>query len=100
VYPAGDEFSLVYEVTGRLIPEAGLPLNVGCVVQNVGTLANIALAVDNGIPVTHRYVTVNGEVRSPRTVKAPLGMSFDRVIALAGGFTGKESELKVVVGVP
>ena len=66
VYPAGDEFCLVYEVTGRLIPEAGLPLNVGCVVQNVGTLANIARAVDDGIPVTHRYVTVNGEVTSPQ----------------------------------
>jgi Na+-translocating ferredoxin:NAD+ oxidoreductase RnfC subunit len=100
VYPAGDEFCLVYEVTGRLIPEAGLPLNVGCVVQNVGTLANIAQAVDKGIPVTHRYVTVNGEVKSPRTVNAPLGMSFDKVIELAGGYTRNESELKVVVGGP
>jgi len=100
VYPAGDEFVLVYEVTGRLIPEAGLPLNVGCVVQNVGTLANIALAVDEGAPVTHRYVTINGEVKSPRTVRAPLGMSFDKVIELAGGYARSESELKVVVGGP
>ena len=100
VYPAGDEFCLVYEVTGRLIPEAGLPLNVGCVVQNVGTLANIAQAVDQGTPVTHRYVTVNGEVKSPRTVNAPLGMSFDKVIELAGGYTLDDSELKVVVGGP
>ncbi len=100
VYPAGDEFCLVYEVTGRLIPEAGLPLNVGCVVQNVGTLANIAQAVDRGTPVTHRYVTVNGEVKSPRTVNAPLGMSFDKVIELAGGYTLDDSELKVVVGGP
>jgi len=100
VYPAGDEFCLVYEVTGRLIPEAGLPLNVGCVVQNVGTLANIALAVDDGIPVTRRYVTVNGEVTSPRTINAPLGMSFDKVIECAGGYARQESELKVVVGGP
>lgn len=100
VYPAGDEFCLVYEVTGRLIPEAGLPLNVGCVVQNVGTLANIARAVDDGTPVTHRYVTINGEVRSPRTVYAPLGMSFDKVLELAGGYTRADSELRVVVGGP
>lgn len=100
VYPAGDEFCLVYEVTGRLIPETGLPLNVGCLVQNVGTLANIARAVDDGAPVTHRYVTINGEVKSPRTVNAPLGMSFDKVIELAGGYARSESELKVVVGGP
>jgi len=100
VYPAGDEFCLVYEVTGRLIPEAGLPLNVGCVVQNVGTLANIAQAVDGGVPVTHRYVTINGEVRSPKTVNAPIGMSFDKVIALAGGYARDPGELRVVVGGP
>jgi Na+-translocating ferredoxin:NAD+ oxidoreductase RnfC subunit len=70
------------------------------VVQNVGTLANIALAVDDGVPVTHRYVTVNGEVKSPRTINAPLGMSFDKVIECAGGYTRNESELKVVVGGP
>jgi len=100
VYPAGDEFCLVYEVTGRLIPEAGLPLNVGCVVQNVGTLANIARAVDDGTPVTHRYVTINGEVKLPRTINAPLGMSFEKVIECAGGYARNESELKVVVGGP
>ncbi|MHB8071753.1 MAG: SLBB domain-containing protein [Candidatus Cryosericum sp.] len=99
-YPAGDEFCLVYEATGRLIPEAGLPLNVGCVVQNVGTLVNIARAVDEGTPVTHRYVTINGEVKSPRTVYAPLGMSFDKVLELAGGYTRNESEIRVVVGGP
>ncbi len=99
-YPAGDEFCLVYEVTGRLIPEAGLPLNVGCVVQNVGTLTNIARAVDQGIPVTHRYVTINGEVKSPKTVYAPLGMSFDKVLELAGGYAGMAGDVRVVVGGP
>jgi Na+-translocating ferredoxin:NAD+ oxidoreductase RnfC subunit len=44
-YPAGDEFVLVYEATGRLVPETGLPLHVGCLVQNVQTLFNIARAV-------------------------------------------------------
>ena len=83
-YPSGDEFCLVYEVTGRLIPETGLPLNVGCVVQNVGTLANIADAVDRGMPVTHRYLTVNGEVDRPRTLRVPIGMSFADVLRLAG----------------
>src|SRR5581483_1821695 len=39
-YPAGDEYDLVHEVTGRLIPPAGIPLNVGVVVCNVETFAN------------------------------------------------------------
>ena len=46
VYPAGDEYLLAYEVSGRLIPPGGLPLHVGCVVDNVETIINVALAVD------------------------------------------------------
>lgn len=99
-YPSGDEFCLVYEVTGRIIPETGLPLNVGCVVQNVGTLVNIALAVDNASPVTHRHVTVNGEVGSPATFRVPVGMRFSEVIALAGGPTLPAADYAVVVGGP
>ena len=49
-YPSGDEFELVYEATGRLIPPAGIPLDIGCVVNNVETLYNIHLA-EKKIPV-------------------------------------------------
>ena len=45
-YPAGDEYDLVYAVTGRLIPPAGIPIQVGVVVNNVETLVNIAAAAD------------------------------------------------------
>ncbi len=41
-YPSGDEYELVYTATGRLIPPAGIPLQVGCVVNNVETLYNVA----------------------------------------------------------
>ena len=51
VYPAGDEYVLVYEITGRQIPPGGLPLHVDCVVDNVETIVNIGNAVD-GTPVT------------------------------------------------
>ncbi len=43
-YPSGDEYELVYTATGRLIPPAGIPLQVGCVVCNVETLYNVWLA--------------------------------------------------------
>ena len=99
-YPAGDEQVLVYDATGRLVPAAGLPLDVGCVVQNVQTLYNIARAVNEGKPVTHRYLTVTGEVAEPKTVCLPLGTSFREAIAMAGGVTLPEGQYRVVIGGP
>ncbi|MCD6508527.1 4Fe-4S dicluster domain-containing protein [Candidatus Poribacteria bacterium] len=85
-YPAGDEFSLVYEITGRVIPEGGIPLQVGTLVNNVETLYNIANAIE-GIPVTHKLVTVTGTVAKPLTMKLPVGISYAEAIELAGGAT-------------
>ena len=96
-YPAGDEQVLVYEALGRIVPERGLPLQVGAVVSNVETLYNVARAMD-GIPVTERYLTVAGEVRRPMVVKAPVGTPVADVIAFAGGAT--IPEYRVVDGGP
>lgn len=84
VYPAGDEFILVYEVTGKRIPPGGIPLMVGCVVNNVETLVNISNAVEN-IPVTEKYLTIAGAVKNPVTAAVPVGISFGECISLAGG---------------
>ncbi len=81
-YPAGDEQILVYEVLKRIVPEGGIPLQVGVVVDNVGTLINIAEARE-GRPVTHRYLTISGAVGRPKSVKVPIGMSVGEVIRLA-----------------
>lgn len=86
MYPAGDEQVLVYEVTGRIVPEGGIPLHVGVVVANVETLVNVALALE-GKPVTDKYVTVTGAVRNPATFKVPVGMKVAELVALAGGAT-------------
>ena len=83
-YPAGDEQVLVHEVLGRTVPERGLPLQVGAVVSNVETVCNIAHAMD-GKPVTHRYLTVAGEIAHPMVVKAPIGTPVEDVLAFAGG---------------
>ncbi len=104
-YPAGDEFVLVYEVTGRLVPETGLPLHVGCIVQNVGTLFNIARA-QQGIPVTHRLLTVTGAVNEPKTLDLPIGASIGEAVAWAGGIKTPrwsertEADYAVVIGGP
>jgi Na+-translocating ferredoxin:NAD+ oxidoreductase RnfC subunit len=84
IYPAGDEYILVYEITGRRIPPGGIPLQVGCVVDNVETIVNIANAVD-GKPVTEKYVTITGAVKNPITTAAPVGISFKDCIDAAGG---------------
>jgi Na+-translocating ferredoxin:NAD+ oxidoreductase RnfC subunit len=85
-YPAGDEQVLVYDVLGRIVPEGGIPLNVGCVVQNIETLYNIQAALQNK-PMTEKYLTVIGAVRRPVTVRVPIGIPFRQVLELAGGVT-------------
>ncbi len=87
VYPAGDEYLLVYEITGRQIPPGGIPLAVGAVVDNVETIVNIARAVD-GQPVTDKYLTICGEVKQPLTTVVPVGTRIaDCIEHLAGGGT-------------
>lgn len=91
-YPAGDEFMLVYDITGRVMPEGGIPLNVGVVVNNVVTLAQMADAA-NGKPVTHRYLTIAGEVKRPCVISAPIGTSYSELIKFAGGATAPNAVL-------
>jgi Na+-translocating ferredoxin:NAD+ oxidoreductase RnfC subunit len=83
-YPSGDEYELVYSATGRLIPPAGIPLQVGCVVNNVETLYNVHLA-EQGIPVTRKFVSVCGAVRQAKSFWVPVGTPFRDLIAVAGG---------------
>ena len=84
-YPAGDEHVLVHEVTGRIVPEGGIPLNSGAVVTNVETALNIRRMLLEEKPVTHKYVTVTGAVRKNVTVRVPVGITVRQAIELAGG---------------
>src|ERR1043166_4983723 len=88
-YPSGDEYELVYTATGRLIPPAGIPLNVGCVVNNVETLYNVHYARE-GRAVTDKFLSVCGAVREPKSFWAPVGTRFRDLIAMAGGATVDE----------
>lgn len=80
-YPAGDEFILVYDVTGRIIPPGGIPLAVGCAALNVETAYNIG----TGKPVTEKLLTVAGAVKRPVTLRVPVGIRLGEAIDLAGG---------------
>jgi Na+-translocating ferredoxin:NAD+ oxidoreductase RnfC subunit len=85
-YPAGDEYDLVYEVTGRLIPPGGIPIQVGVVVNNVESFVNIAAAAA-GKPVTHKWLTIAGAVRSPATLCVPVGTTYRDCLEAVGGLT-------------
>jgi Predicted NADH:ubiquinone oxidoreductase, subunit RnfC len=83
VYPAGDEQVLVYELTGRVVPELGIPIAVGCVVVNAETALNIYRASEDK-PVTMKYVTVAGDVPNPVTVRVPVGTPIRKLLELSG----------------
>ncbi|WP_270739439.1 4Fe-4S dicluster domain-containing protein [Massilioclostridium coli] len=72
VYPMGDEIIMIYEVTGRIVPPGKLPGDVGCVVNNVETLYNVANAMDNQ-PVTEKWVTINGDLTNKMMIGVPIG---------------------------
>ncbi|MCR4708584.1 MAG: 4Fe-4S dicluster domain-containing protein [Clostridiales bacterium] len=97
-YPSGDEKSIVYEVTGRVVKSGQLPLDEGCVVSNVATLAQVADACE-GKPVTRRAVTVGGAVPDPVTLSVPIGTAMREVIAHSG-FSGREEDYALIVGGP
>ncbi|MBQ9783816.1 MAG: SLBB domain-containing protein [Clostridia bacterium] len=93
IYPAGDEVVTIYETTGRVVNPGSLPITVGCVVYNVETIYNVYRAWKEDKPVTHKYITVAGEVVNPSTFKAPLGMTYGELIALCGGKTCQDTVL-------
>jgi electron transport complex protein RnfC len=93
-YPQGGEKQLIEAVTGRQVPPPpALPANVGCVVQNVGTVFAIYEAVMKNKPLFERIVTVTGqELRNPCNLKVRMGTPVSQLIEYAGGMpedTGK-----------
>ncbi|MGD8628470.1 MAG: 4Fe-4S dicluster domain-containing protein [bacterium] len=97
-YPAGDEHILVYEATGRVIPQGGIPPDVGVVVSNVNTLVNVRQAMD-GLPVTSRLVSVCGCVERPCLVEVPVGTSVRDILELSGNAAGIEDKGVLLSGV-
>ena len=91
-YPAGDEYVIVYDCTGRLIPVGGYPKDVGCAVNNVETFINIARAAD-GKAVTHTSLTVAGAVAQPCSLTVPIGIRASDVLAHVGGATVEDPVL-------
>ncbi|MBN1608002.1 MAG: 4Fe-4S dicluster domain-containing protein [Polyangiaceae bacterium] len=83
-YPAGDEVDLVFTAVGLQVPSAGIPPDVGVLVCNVETLANLAAAAE-GQPVTRKTITLAGAVGSPATLTVPIGTSIRDALGAVGG---------------
>ncbi|MFP4384661.1 MAG: electron transport complex subunit RsxC [Spirochaetia bacterium] len=98
-YPQGDEKQIIKSITGREIPSGSLPLEVGAVVSNVGTLFALYEAVVLDKPLVERAVTVSGgAIKNPANFKARIGTPISNLIEECGGFTSLPE--KIVVGGP
>ncbi len=98
-YPQGSEKHLIKAILGREVPSGGLPMDVGVVVQNVGTARAIYQAVRFGRPLIERVTTLTGDaVAGPGNYMVRIGTPFRSLIEEGGGF--KEDPAKVINGGP
>jgi len=99
IYPSGGEDQLVQLVTNREVPSGGLPSDVGCLVQNVGTAAAIHDWVIDNLPLISRITTITGDgVTNPINVRARVGTTIADIIALTGGYSEQAQQL--IIGGP
>ncbi len=98
-YPQGAEKQLITAITGQEVSVGCLPMDTGVVVNNVGTAVAVATAIQTGMPLIERVVTVSGEgVREPQNLLVRLGTRFSDVLEAAHGFSGTPK--KVIMGGP
>ncbi len=98
-YPQGAEKMLIKVVTGREVPSGKLPMHVGVVVQNVGSIACIGEIFETGYPLIERVVTVTGPgVRRPSNLLVPVGTRLRDVLEFCDGLT--EDAVQIVFGGP
>jgi electron transport complex protein RnfC len=97
-YPQGAEKQLIFAVTGRVVQGGKLPATAGCLVHNVQTAAALADAVEKGLPLMDRVVTVSGAVERPGNFQVAIGTPVSALIELAGGLT--PDAVRVIAGGP
>lgn len=98
-YPQGAEKILIYNTTGLVVPEGGLPADVGVIVMNVSSLAFLAEYVKTGVPLVEKTVTVDGSaIAAPANVTVPIGTAIRELIEFVGGAPEKIG--KILLGGP
>lgn len=84
VYPMGDEISLIYETTGRLVQPGALPITQHVIVYNAETVYNIYRAVTEGAPVTEKWLSIGGDLKQGYIVRVPIGMRISELFEKLG----------------
>lgn len=98
-YPQGAEKQLIKVCTGREVPSGGLPMDIGVIVNNVGTAVALACAIDTGMPLVERIVTITGSgIKEPQNLIVRIGTPFADVIEQCGGL--EEGIGKIIQGGP
>jgi electron transport complex protein RnfC len=98
-YPQGGEKQLIQAITGRQVPSGGLPMDVGCVVQNVGTACAVSDAILRGMPLYQRVTTVTGPtVKQPKNLLIRIGTPLSYVLQQCD--TDMSATRKVIMGGP
>jgi len=114
-YPTGAEKVLVKKVLKRVVPNKGIPLDVGVVCCNVSTAYQLARTINTGLPLIDRVVTISGAFANPGNYLVRLGTLLSDVVQVADGYFGSadsgaeefnqaaadyDREYKIVVGGP
>lgn len=97
-YPSGDEHIMITDLTGKIVPEGGIPLQVSALVSNVLTMVQVAQAA-KGQPVTERAVTLVGEIFKPQVVNVAIGTPIRDLIEFAIPLVPVE-DMVVIAGGP
>ena len=94
-YPQGAEKMLIKRVTGRKVPSGGLPADVGCVVSNISTTKAISDAIQKGLPLIERVVTVTGEhVKNPGNFIVKIGTNTGDLLNYCDAELGEDITVK------
>ena len=84
VYPMGDEISLIYQATNRLVQPGKLPITEGVIVYNVETMYNLGRSVRFSEPVTKKWLTIGGDIKNPMVIKVPIGAKISDIFSKFG----------------
>ncbi|WP_052446654.1 electron transport complex subunit RsxC [Candidatus Soleaferrea massiliensis] len=98
-YPQGAEKVIIYETTGRVVPEGKLPADVGVIVMNVSTISFIGKYLKTGMPLITKKITVAGSaIKDPKNIIAAIGTPIKDLVEFCGGYNGECA--KILMGGP
>lgn len=98
-YPKGAEKVIIHDTVGKIVPEGKLPIDVGVLVMNVGSVGFLGGYLSDGMPLVQRRITVDGaSIANRQNLSVPIGTSIADIAEFCGGF--KDEPAKILMGGP